>query len=100
MALIQVTPELLEGKASEVTNIRNEHDSLMNQLKSLITSLNEIWKGTAQDAFVEKYQSMQSTFTQFSEMLEQYATLMKTAASDLRTTDETLKSKMSGGGLQ
>ena len=74
MALIQVTPEVLNSKATEVRNLRSQHDDTMARLRSLILALNETWKGEAQAAFVAKFESMQSSFTSFSEMLEGYAT--------------------------
>ena len=94
MAIIQVTPEVLTSKATEVRTLKSTHDDTMAKLRSLILSLNENWKGEAQDAFVSKFESMQSSFTNFSEMLESYAKLMDTAARELQNTDQTLKSTM------
>ena len=94
MAVIQVTPETLRSKASDVRNYRSQHDDTMGRLKNLIYALNEIWKGEAQNAFLSKYESMQSTFTNFSELLEGYAKLMDTAANELEATDQSLKSTM------
>lgn len=92
MALIQVTPELLEAKASEVRTMKSEHDEVMAKMTNLVHALDEIWKGEAQSAFVAKFDGMQATFTNFSEMLEGYAALMDTSASTLREADEALKS--------
>ncbi len=94
MAIIQVTPEVLTSKASEVRSLKSTHDETMSKLRSLVLALNETWKGEAQDAFVAKFESMQSTFTNFSEMLEGYAKLMDTAARELQNTDQALKSTM------
>lgn len=98
MAVIQVTPETLRSKANEVRNHRSQHDDTMLKLKNLIYALNEIWKGDAQNAFLAKYESMQSTFTNFSELLEGYAKLMDTAANELEATDQSLKSTMNNFG--
>ncbi len=98
MAIIQVTPELLTGKAGEVRTLKGEHDQTMEKLKNLVHALNDQWKGEAQDAFVAKFDSMQSQFTQFSEMLEGYAKLMDTAARELQSTDQSLKGKMQSFG--
>ena len=76
MAVIQVTPETLRQKATDVRT----------------------YKGEAQDAFLAKFESMQSTFTNFSEMLEGYAKLMDTAATQLENTDQSLKSTMTNFG--
>ena len=94
MAIIQVTPEVLNSKAGEVRSLKSQHDETISKLRSLILALNETWKGEAQDAFVAKFESMQSTFTNFSEMLESYAKLMDTAARELQNTDQSLKATM------
>ena len=94
MAIIQVTPEVLNSKANEVRSLKAQHDDTMAKLRSLVLALNETWKGEAQDAFVAKFESMQNSFTSFSEMLEGYAKLMDTAARELQNTDQTLKSTM------
>lgn len=98
MALIQVTPDLLNGKANELRGLKSQHDEAMTKMRTLITGLNEVWKGDAQDAFVAKYESMQSTFTSFSQMLEDYAKLMDTAAQKLQDTDQALQSTMRSFG--
>lgn len=94
MAIIQVTPEVLTSKANEVRSLKAQHDDTMAKLRSLVLALNETWKGEAQDAFVAKFESMQNSFTSFSEMLEGYAKLMDTAARELQNTDQSLKSTM------
>ena len=98
MALIQVTPDLLTGKASELRGLKAEHDEAMAKMKTLIYGLNEVWKGDAQDAYVAKYDSMQGTFQNFSEMIEGYAKLMDTAAQKLQETDQSLQSTMNSFG--
>ena len=94
MAIIQVTPEVLNSKANEVRSLKAQHDDTMAKLRSLVLAMNETWKGEAQDAFVAKFESMQNSFTSFSEMLEGYAKLMDTAARELQNTDQSLKSTM------
>ena len=94
MAIIPVTPEVLNSKANEVRSLKAQHDDTMAKLRSLVLALNETWKGEAQDAFVAKFESMQNSFTSFSEMLEGYAKLMDTAARELQNTDQSLKSTM------
>ncbi len=98
MALIQVTPDLLNGKATELRGLKGQHDEAMTKMRTLIMGLNEVWKGDAQDAFVAKYESMQSTFNNFSQMLEDYARLMNTAAEKLQETDQALQGTMNSFG--
>ncbi len=98
MALIQVSPDLLNSKANELRSLKAQHDEAMTKMRSLIMGLNEVWKGDAQDAFVQKYESMQPTFTNFTNMLEDYAKLMDTAAQKLQETDQSLQTAMNSFG--
>ena len=99
MALIQVTPELLTGKANELRGLKGSHDEAITKMRTLIMGLNEIWKGDAQAAYVAKYESMQPTFNNFSQMIEDYAKLMDTAAQKLQETDQALQSTMNSFGV-
>lgn len=47
MATIQVTPETLREKATEIRTLKSEHDEVMNKMTNLIHALNEQWKGDA-----------------------------------------------------
>ena len=98
MALIQVTPDLLKAKATELRGLKAQHDEAMNKMRTLMTNLNEVFKGDAQTALLNKYESMQSTFTNFSQMLEDYAKLMDNAAQTLGDTDAQLANKMNSFG--
>ena len=99
MALIQVTPELLTAKANELRGLKSNHDEAMAKMRTMIMGLNEIWKGDAQAAYVAKYESMQPTFNNFSQMIEDYAKLMDTAAQKLQETDQALQSTMNSFGV-
>ena len=68
-------------------------------MRTLIMGLNEIWKGDAQAAYVAKYESMQPTFNNFTQMIEDYARLMDTAAQKLQETDQALQSTMNSFGV-
>ena len=91
MPMILMTPELLEAKAAEVRSLRAEHDEVIAKMKTLVHSLNEQWKGEAQDAFLAKFDSMQPTFQNFSELLERQAQMMDNSAKTMRETDQALK---------
>lgn len=94
MAMIQITPESLRSKAAEVRSLKSTHDETMNRLKNLVHGLSSEWKGEAQDAFLANFDGMQAKFTQFSEMLEGYAKLMDTAATDMQGADTGVKAKV------
>ncbi len=94
MALIQVNSTELRAQASKIRQYRRQHIQIMNRLKTLILSLNEDWKGEAQEAFVAKYQSMNVSFKDFDEMLDKYAKLMIKVADEMEQTDRELGSRI------
>lgn len=98
MALIQVTPELLTSKANELRGLKQEHDDAMAKMRNLIMGINEVWKGEAQDAYIAKYESMQTTFNNFSQMLEEYAKLMDSASLRLQESDQSLRTTIESFG--
>lgn len=87
MAQILVNPDTLRAKASDVRSYRNQHDEIIARLKALVSGLNETWQGNAQTAFVSNFDGMQSTFTQFSELLEDYAKTMESFANKMESED-------------
>jgi len=98
MALIQVTPDMLRARAGDVRKNRGEHDAVIQRLNTIVNGLSDVWQGEAQNAFVERYRSMEATFRNFSEMLEGYAKLMDTAANQMQETDQSLKGTMNSFG--
>lgn len=54
----------------------------MSKLKSVIHSVNEQWRGEAQDSIVAIFDRMQSTFGNFSLLLEDYVNLMDMVAEE------------------
>jgi len=91
MSLIQITPETLRTQARTVRNHKTQQEQTIQRIRNLVLSLNDSWKGVAQDAFVAKFQSMDQTYRRLSEVLEAYAKLMESAANDFQNTDQNLR---------
>ncbi len=94
MAIIQVTPESLRSEAKRLNTLKESHKTEMNNLRRLILSLNEQWKGSAQDAFVGKYQELQPEFQKFIKLLEDHINHMKIEADQMEERDNALASTM------
>ena len=94
MALIQVTPEMLRNKARELMKLKEQHDETMNKIRTLVNGINEQWKGEAQQAYVDRFNGMESTFKQFSESLKTFSDLMKTSADDLEQADQGARNRI------
>ena len=94
MAIIQVTPESLRAEANRLNTLKESHKTEMNNLRRLILSLNEQWKGSAQDAFVGKYQELQPEFQKFIRLLDDHINHMKTEADQMEEQDNALANTM------
>lgn len=95
MANVQIglTPELVRGKAKDVRDAKTKYDDAMSSLRATILSLNEVWAGDSQTAFVERYESVKPTLDNFSEMIENYASDLDFAASKMEATDQELTAR-------
>lgn len=91
MRLIQITPENLRSQANAIRKCRYEQETNINRIKKLVYSLEEDWKGEAQDAFVAKFQSMDSVYKRLYDVLEQYAKLMEKTANEMQSADQNIK---------
>ena len=74
MAKFRVDSEVLRAKATEVRNIRNEHENIIAKLGTIVTGLADIWEGQAYQQFVSSYEGMKPTFSNLAELLESVAT--------------------------
>ena len=91
MTLIQITPESLRTQAAAVRKHKTDQTQTMQGIRNLVLSLSDSWKGEAQDAFVAKFQSMDHTYRKLAEVLDEYAKLMDTAASEMQATDQNMR---------
>lgn len=90
---IGLSPEMLSARAKEVRNLRGEYDETIRRLRNIVNSLNEVWSGDSQTAFVQMFEEAQPTFTKFSNGLEQYAATMDASVADMINTDQARASK-------
>ncbi len=90
MATIKVDAETLHAKAKEISGLRDQHDSTIQQIGSLINGLSEVFAGQAGTAYVTRFESMKNTFTSFSEMLQEFSTDLDSVANAFTSIDESL----------
>lgn len=84
---IRMTPDVLRAKAGTVRDYKVQHDALTQSVTSLVNGLEQTWQGSAQKAFLTKFESMRSVFAELSEMMEGYAQDLVTAADEMQQTD-------------
>ncbi len=94
MARIELTPELLRGKAGELRGYKSEHDDAISKIKNLVNGLTGEFKGVAASAYIEKFNSMEPTFNNFSEMLAELASNLDFAANEMEGKDNEVANKI------
>ena len=90
MTRLSVSPEQLRASARELEQLRQQHLALMKELRILVMSLSDSWKGEAQEAFTRSFLSKNKTMNDVSDVLRRYAALMERAADEAETMDNAL----------
>lgn len=90
MTQLTVSPDQLRASARELEKLRQEHLALMKQLRILVMSLSDSWKGEAQEAFTKSFLAKNQTMNDVSTVLAQYAALMQLAADEAEAMDNAL----------
>lgn len=90
MTQLTVSPDQLRASARELERLRQEHLALMKQLRILVMSLSDSWKGEAQEAFTKSFLNKNQTMNDVSTVLAQYAALMQLAADEAEAMDNAL----------
>ncbi len=75
-------------KVQQARGYKQSHDEVITNLKTLINSLNEVWEGNRSTQLVNEFAGFQTTFNQFSQLLEDYANKMQQWADGLKQYDD------------
>ena len=90
MANFVVHPDLLDQKANELEQARIADQEIMAQMRTLVMNLDQVWKGDAEAAFVQKFLSRQKDMNEMQNTLKNYAKEAHNAASQARSLDQIL----------
>ena len=85
---ILVNPGDLMNKSNQIRSYKENHHDVMTKMTNLVIHMCEVWQGEAQDAFVNKYSSMQQIFDNFEKNLEDFADLMEKIAKEMEKADQ------------
>ena len=91
---IQINPDELRAQASQLRGYAEQHDEIIQRLTNLVASLDEVWKGEAQSAFVKRFQESRDIFNSFDEALASFSEIMDTSADKMENTDLSLKRRI------
>ena len=89
---IRVDADTLHSKANELRTLLSNHNDNVGRMRTLVNNLT----GAAATAYIEKFNGMESTFTQFAEMIESFATNLDTVANSFTEQDNSLAGSLKG----
>ena len=95
-ATILMTPETMRAQAAQIRKNAQEHIEIIQHMTNLVLTLDEVWTGTAQKAFLAKYQGMKEYFDSFDQTLISFAEVMEKTAQRMEGVDQAMKSKING----
>ena len=88
MPLIKLTPEILEEKASSLSQTAMRNDEVIDRLQGLIDSLNADWEGDPYNAFKASFDAKKATFKSFTQDMEKFVEFLKKFASIMREEEK------------
>lgn len=92
---ILLTPEELRGQARQIKALKNADKNTMWNLTRLVQTLTVAWNSPSQEAFVNKYMSMQPTVDSFHQAIEDFAVLMEKHADRMEKVDRDMADRIS-----
>ena len=95
MALLEMRPEDMRSRAASLAAIGEEDQEIMRQMRVMVMSLEELWKGTAQEAFVASFLNAGAQMTELTEMIQNLAALMVQAAAEAENEEAARQSMIS-----
>ncbi len=88
MAVIKLTPEILEEKADSLTQTAIRNDEVVDRLQGLIDALNADWEGDAYNAFKASFDAKKATFKSFTQDMEVFVKFLKKFANIMREEEK------------
>lgn len=86
---LKVTPEEVRNKAGQITAQKALMEGIMSDLQTKVTSLEEYWKSTSGQSYVEQYANVTKNIQASLNALAQHVTNL----TDVATSYETLETK-------
>ena len=88
---IMLTPEELRARAKTIRSYKEQDSAVLNKMTNLVSSLCAVWRGSAQDAFVNNFIKGREDFVRFHQTLDHFAGRQETTAKRLEETDNNLR---------
>lgn len=73
MANVTMTYEAMSNASAQVKTHKENFDSMISSLTTIVSSLNGQWEGVAKTEFENAFQNLKPTLQKFSELLGRYS---------------------------
>lgn len=96
MAYIRISPDQMRGRAGEYRTQAEAVESVITQLDSLLSALQDEWEGESSNAFAEKFAELRPGFVSAKELIDEIATALDSTANDLEDLDNQIAGQYRG----
>ena len=92
---IRISLSKVSGAATTIRNINSNMDDVLNNVKKMMNDLSGVWKGTAGETIVSRFNKFAAKFVDESEIIEEYAKFLDYTVSSYDSLESTLISNAS-----
>ena len=90
MSLVDIRPELVRSRAQQIESLRQNDMETLRKIRTLVLTLEDVWKGRSEEVFVNKYLSQQNSISELYNTLQEFVTLLNDASNKANTIDSEL----------
>lgn len=94
MKKVYIHPQELRSQADELEKLRGQHNALLREMRVLVLSLSDSWKGEAQEAFINRFLSESKTISELDSVISGYTSIIRKAADDAQAADRSLATRI------
>lgn len=99
MADVSMDYAALSTLAQEISGMHTQLEDVLTSFESLVSSTKGAWKGKAHQKFVSSYQGLEVDMRSISAKLEEYASKINKAASDMSGEDKSAATGITGATI-
>lgn len=96
MTEITVTISEMKSVAGTIERAVRDFREAAEQVFQCAEALSETWEGASRDAFIQEQQNANEWYNQMMDIVNDYVTILHTAADDYQTADTTAASIIRG----
>ena len=92
MSSLDIRPESVRSRVRQIESLRQSDMETLGKIRTLVLTLDDVWRGRSEEAFVKKYLSQQNSISEFYNTLQEFVTLLNDASNKANSIDNELLS--------